>query len=135
MNLRSGDPGDVATASWTATVTDAQHTVTGVALNYQYVSGYGGDGAPGGATFELLALAPGPCGAGGAVIATLYTSPVLDHYPYDSCNTCYSPPQNVSVSSLNLNATGGVVFAMRFTDNQRNVQIKLPLPITIFWSS
>lgn len=118
-------------------VRDATHTVTGLAFSYQYVSGYGADGAPGGATMSLVVLAPGPCGApGGAVLQTLYTSPVLSHYPYDVCATCYSPPVNVSLpkGSINVNTTTGAVFALRFTDNQRNVQLRMPLPITIFWA-
>jgi hypothetical protein len=37
------------------------------------------------------------------------------------------------VRGLALNATNGVVFALRFTDNARNVQLKLPLPIDVAW--
>ena len=86
---------------------------------------------------EVVALAAGgACGTAGATLAVLYTSPVLSHFPFDSCNTCYSPPQVVSVprGSINLSAAEGLVFALRFTDNQRNVQIKLPLPLTVYWA-
>jgi len=133
-DIRSGNPSDVSTAAFLVTVRDAAHVVTGVNLSFAYVAGYGGDGAPGGATLELVALAPGKCGsAGGAVVSVLYTSPVLGHYPYDVCPTCYSPPIAVTVKGLALNATGGLVFALRVTNNERNVQLRLPMPATIYW--
>ena len=134
-NLRSGDPGDVSTAAYAAIISDNSHNITGLSLSFQYVAGYGGDGAPGGSTLQLLALAPGPCGVSGATLATLYTSPVLEHYPYDVCPTCYSPPMQVNVHGLNIPARAGVVIALRFTDNERNVQLKLPLDATVHWSS
>jgi hypothetical protein len=71
--------------------------------------------------------------AGGAVLAVLYSSPVLDHYPFDVCATCYSPPIVVDIRGLSLNATNGIVFALRFHNNARNVQLKLPLPATLSW--
>jgi hypothetical protein len=138
-NVRSGDPGDVSTAAWMTSVRDATHSVVGAAFSFQYVAGYGGDGAPGGATLSLVALAAGPCGPpGGALLATLYTSPALSHSPFDSCNTCYSPPVNVSLppgSFAAINASAGVVFALRFHDNQRNVQLKLPINLAVEWSA
>jgi len=133
-NIRSGGPGDVSTAAWSVVARDATHAIARVSFNFSYVAGYGGDGAPGGATLSLVALAPGKCGtAGGAVLATLYTSPVLDHYPFDVCSTCYSPPIAVDVRGLALDASKGVVFALRFTDNARNVQLRLPLPVDVAW--
>ena len=136
-NLRTGDPGDVSTAAWLATVADRQRAVSGLAFSFRYVAGYGADGAPGGATLSLVALAPGPCGVGGALVATLYTSPVLDHYPYDVAPTNYSPPINVTIpaGSVHLNVSQGLVFGMRVHNNQRNLQILLPSALTIFWSA
>ena len=133
--LRSGDPGDVSTAAALVTLQDAAHPVTGVAFSFQYVAGYGADGAPGGCVVELVAFAPGPCGVGGAVLASLWKSEPLIHYPFDVCATCFSPPVPVSVpaGSISLNATMGVVLGLRFTDNERNVQVKLPLSLTVFW--
>ena len=135
QNLRSGGPGDVSTAAYLVGVRDATHAVTGLSFEFSYVAGYGGDGAPGGATVEVVALKPGACGAGGAVLASLWTSPVLSHFPYDVCNTCYSPPIPVHLpaGSLNLSAVEGLVLALRFTNNARNVQLKLPMDATVFW--
>jgi len=138
-NIRSGDPGQTTSAAWATQVLDAAHLVTGFSLNYQYVAGYGGDGAPGGTTFEIVALDASSCGGGGGgpPLATLYSSPVLSHFPFDSCNTCYSPPMNVTLprGSLSLNVSGGVAFAFRFTDNARNVQLRLPIDATVFWGA
>jgi DUF1680 family protein len=136
-NIRSGDPGDHSTAAYATQLLDATHVVTGISLTYQYVAGYGGDGAPGGTTFDIVAIAAGACGAGGdgPVLATLYSSPVLSHYPFDVCNTCYSPPVDVIVprGSISLNVSAGVAIVMRFTDNSRNIQLKLPIAATVFW--
>jgi len=134
-NIRSGDPGQHSSAAYVETLLDATHVVTGVSLSYQYVAGYGADGAPGGTTLDVVAVAAGACGAGGDVLATLYSSPVLSHYPFDVCSTCYSPPiaVNVPAGSLALNVSGGVALAFRFTNNARNVQLKLPIPATVYW--
>lgn len=135
MNLRSGNPGEVNVAPYQATVVDPTHRVTGVAFSYQYVAGYGPDGAPGGAVVELLALAAGPCDSGGTVVASLYASQPLVHFPFDSCPQCYSPPVPVSLTGLSLDASHGLVFALRFTNNQRNVQLKLAVPLTVTWGA
>ena len=133
QNIRSGDPGDISTAAFVAVVIDPTHKVAGINFNFQYVSGYGPDGAQGSSVLEVVALTPGPCGSQGKEIVSLYKSEALSHYPFDVCNTCYSPPQNVSVSGLNMDVSAGVIFALRFTDNDRNVQLKLPLTATVSW--
>ena len=136
-NIRSGDPEWVGWAAWLPAAVDSAHSVEGVKVTYEYVAGYGGDGAPGGAVVQVLALARGACDALPGdlpVVQTLYTSPPLVHYPYDVCSTCYSPPQVVEVHGLGLNATQGLVFAIKVTNNQRNVQLKLPLPMQLFWA-
>lgn len=82
QNIRSGDPGEHSSATFLQQVLDASHAMTGFSLSYQYVAGYGGDGAPGGTTFDIVAVGAGACGSGGGpVLATLYSSPVLSHYP------------------------------------------------------
>ena len=53
--------------------------MTGASFSYQYVAGYGADGAPNGATVSLVATQT--CGAAAQV---LYTSPELIHYPFDA---------------------------------------------------
>ena len=137
MNIRSGNPDETNTASWSVAVQDATHNVTGLRLSYQYVAGYGPDGAPGGTTLSVVAMRGDACSGRGPVIATLYTSPVLSHYPFDVCETCYSPPIDVFLpaGSLNLNVSAGMQLGFIFTDNQRNVQLRLPIDATIYWSA
>lgn len=70
------------------------------------------------------------------LLTTLF--PATTPFPsrsFDVCNTCYSPPINVSVprGSLSLNVTAGVSIVIRFSNNERNVQLKLPMPATIYW--
>ncbi len=43
-NIRSGNPGETNSASVLALFQDATHRITGVAFQYQYVSGYGPSG-------------------------------------------------------------------------------------------
>ena len=131
VNIRSGDPGQTTLAVWRVAAKDvAPHRVTGATLSYQYVAGYGADGAPGGATLSLVATQA--CGVREQI---LYTSPALEHYPYDQCNTCYSPPQIVNLprGSFNVDVANATTFEIRFVNNNRNVQILLPLPLTLFW--
>ena len=54
----------------------------------------------------------------------LYTSPELIHYPFDGCNTCYSPAQPVSVRNLNINVQNVTTVELRFVNNRRNAQVR-----------
>ena len=53
-NIRSGDPGQTTTAAWRVGVQDGSHTITGISFSYQYVAGYGADGAAGGTCVAVL---------------------------------------------------------------------------------
>ena len=135
QNIRSGDPGQTNTVAFASALQDASHTLTGLSLSYRYVAGYGGDGAPGAATFTIVALAASQCGgSSGAPIATLYTSPELSHYPFDGCNTCYSPPIAVDVRGLAINVSQPVAIAFVFSNNKRNVQLDLPMNASLVWA-
>ena len=134
-DLRSGDPGENSTAVFQAVLLDSSRAVTGLQLSYQYVAGYGGAGAPGGAVLQVVASVPSPCGACGQVLQVLYTSPPLEEYPFDVCQDCYSPPMPVSLprGSFSLNATAGLALGLRFVNNQRNVQVKMPIEASVLW--
>ena len=140
QNIRSGDPGEVTAASLLSDIRDPSHAIAGAAFNYRYVSGYGPDGAHVGTNFSVLLV--DVCVAGSltppppeAVRAIIYQSPELTHYPFDVCNTCYSPLQKVDVTFpapvavTNLTA---VVFV--FHDNDRNIQLDLPMDVSITWA-
>jgi hypothetical protein len=134
MNIRSGDPNTSTTAYYATAVQDATHAVTSVSFSYQYVSGYGPAGAQVGANFSLVLLSSDDSCGQPSVVATLYSSPDLTQYPYDVCNTCYSPPQNVSVAGLNLPVVAASQFAFFFQNNDRNLQLQLPMDLTIQWA-
>ena len=69
------------------------------------------------------------------LLDTEATAPPAAPRPFDVCNTCYSPPVDVIVprGSISLNVSAGVAIVMRFTDNSRNIQLKLPIAATVFW--
>ena len=46
------------------------------------------------------------------------------HYPFDGCNTCYSPAQPVSVRNLNINVQNVTTVELRFVNNRRNAQVR-----------
>jgi len=131
MNIRSGDPGELTVASNVAVLQDGSHSIAALNFSYQYVSGYGPAGRHVGANFTLVTT--DACGASGT---TLYSSPELTQYPYDVCQTCYSPPVNVTLRfSPPLDATQPVALALRFANNDRNVQINLPLTtLAVQWT-
>ncbi len=62
----------------------------------------------------------------------IYESPALTKYPYDGCHDkedCYSP----SATSVIARCSGctGEYIAIKFVNNKRNMQLLLPLTITI----
>jgi len=127
-NIRSGDPGQSTSITWSTLVQDNTHTITGVSFSYRYVAGYGGANVHTGTIMTLVVA--DECNNSPQ---TLYKSPELIAYPFDGCNTCYSPAQNVNVQNLNIAATTARAFTLDFQDNNRNVQLLLPMNITIHW--
>ena len=144
-NIRSGDPQEINAAylSNGGIVKDALHSIASVSFSYQYVSGYGPAGAHIGTNFTALFL--DACSGGinvsppspASIKAFLYQSPELTQYPFDVCNTCYSPLQNVTFSfppGQPLNVSEATLLAFVFYDNGRNIQMNLPLNVTITWA-
>jgi hypothetical protein len=133
MNLRSGDAGEVTTASWLSIVQDDSHSITGLNFTFEYVSGYGPAGRHVGANFTLVVTDV----CGGDVSAPLYQSPEFTQYPFDVCNTCYSPPVNILLApgTLKIDVSTQKRFSLLFNNNDRNIQINLPSDLTIYWSS
>jgi len=140
QNIRSGDPDEVNSAFMETSVLDPTHKLTGLSLQYQYVSGYGPAGRHVGANFTVLLVeqcAPGASlvpPAPSAIKAVVYSSPELTLYPFDYNNTGYSPLQPVAVkfpSPVDVSNATRVVFV--FYDNDRNIQLNLPLDVTVLW--
>ena len=112
-------------------VQDDTHLVAGFSLQYRYVSGYGPAGRHVGTNFSVVAAA----GCGGQPGVTLYSSPELTEYPFDVCNTCYSPYVKVDMPIPGgLNVSEAVNLQFLFQDNDRNIQLDLPIDITVIWA-
>jgi hypothetical protein len=139
LNIRSGDPGDVSFAQWVSPVQDATHRIASASFSFSYTAGYGAAGAPGGSVMELVYTADG-CDPSPSGATSIWKSPVLtgntngQTCSFDACNTCYCGPIAVTVPGLNLDVSTPTTFGLRFTDNQRNVQVLLPLNLTLTWA-
>jgi len=130
MNIRSGEPGQTTSAIWTTAVQDPTHVVSGAEFTYRYVTGYGAAGKRVGTVFSLVLM--DQCGGTSHV---LWTSPELVDYPFDGCNTCYSPAQTVRINpgTLQFAVKDAMVLGLSFKNNDRNLQLDLPLNVTVFW--
>ena len=147
-NIRSGDPGDqAATVSFSTAVVDAAHRITGLSFDYQYTAGYGAAGAPGGATFQLVATQHSSAGCPSEVASSstaapivLYQSPVLSGVQGNTrCSFDDNPgvycSEHVVLNALNLAVSNATTFSLVFANNQRNVQLLLPAPLTLTWGA
>jgi len=124
LSLRSGNPKETNTVYLTTGIQDDTHNIDGLTLNYSYVTGYGtGVGTNFTVSFESSSGAN----------TVIYQSPQLTNYSYDQCSTCYSPLVPVSKTGLNLVATSIVRIKFVFEDNDKNIQLKLPLDVTVHW--
>lgn len=127
LHLRSGAPKQTPTAR-ILTPIDSVAQIKEISFSYQYISGFSNGKLP--STFELWIQDE----AGKDAAGPIYTSPPLGEYMYEKCNHCYSPKTLVDVQGCPkckalLNTPH--YFAIRFTNNDRNVQLKLPLEIQI----
>lgn len=129
-NIRSGDPGEVNSAVLLPVIQDTTHVITAINVTFQFVSGYGINPPPSVVPTRMSIVVSDLCGASGPVLAT--TGP-LQGYDFDKCNNCFSPPQTLAVSGLNLAVTSPKRITLQFEDNDRNVQILLPTAVTITW--
>ena len=141
QNIRSGDPGETNAAALAAVVRDDTHAIAAVAFSFRYVSGYGPDGAHTGASFDVLLV--DVCAAGSAltppppdaVRALIYSSGELTHYPFDVCPTCYSPRVAVNVTlPAPVAVKNSTALVLVFTNNDRNIQLDLPMDVSIVWA-
>lgn len=64
---------------------------------------------------------------------TVYSSPHLTDYPFDTCNNCYSPPVEVHATGLSIPVSTASVIKLVFENNDRNLQILLPLNFVVGW--
>lgn len=120
-SIRSGDPSHSTSASPLRALLPGA-TVISIAFSYRYSTGFGPTGE--GTNFTVRV-------AGQAV----YASPKLVDYRYSENRSNYSLPVPVSLSGLSIivpsNATDGARISFEFDNNDRNVQLLLPLNLTL----
>ena len=132
--IRSGGPQQHSSVS---TVKPSPEPIKRVQLDYDYLIGYEGPGPP---PVLSVWVTDGPEPTGGNPGAKLiYTSPPLPFDPkekkhsYDTCDDkdqseCYKPGTNVNAACEE--CTGKFV-QIRFANNANNVQLLLPITISI----
>ena len=118
-SLRSGNPGQHSVASFILKLSVGavlQH----VSFDYRYNIGFGGSNCTG-SNFSVRAAG-----------ATVYRSPHLKDYSYDKNRTNYSSPISVDVTvpSVPITATDARLEIL-FDNNDRNMQLLLPLNLTL----
>jgi len=126
LSLRSGNPQETNTVYLLTGIQDATHAVDGLTLSYSYVTGYGTGGTGSNFTISFENTIT-------KADTVVYQSPHLTDYPYDQCNSCYSPLVSVSKTGLNLAVTDTTRVKFVFQDNDRNVQLKLNFNATVHW--
>jgi hypothetical protein len=130
--LRSGDPGDVSSALLNFAIDAHSHSIAGLQFTYQVNAGYDAAGAPGGSNFSAVFV--DPC-APTVPLAVAYASPVIDRPAYDACATRYATVPVTATLPVPLSTSvGPVSVALMFQDNDRNLNIAMPIDMTIVWT-
>jgi hypothetical protein len=135
-DLRSGNPGETTMAILDHPIYGEGHAITKVSMSFRYLAGFTPDKGKTkiGSTLSLLLIDA----ANHTVIKTLYTSPALDKYSFDTSDP-YSPPIPVVADGLNVANGDPLMLAIQFTNNQRNLQIplldKTGLNVSVEWSA
>ena len=141
-NLRSGDPGGAGEPSILSQCrlsTAAPAAITSVQLDYRYVVGYTpepGDDTKKGPVLSLSIQ--DKAGADCVAAGVMYVSPPLPEgadqtrHSFDHCDKadkkdCYSPA--VSVDAEPAGGCAGRYLAIKFSNNDRNLQLLLPIAI------
>ncbi len=131
QNMRSGDPGQSTTITLATAVQDDTRELAGLSLRYRYVAGWGPAGRHVGSNFTISV---GSAWCEGADKVSVYESGELTQYPYDVCHTCYSPwvPVNFTFAG-GLSVVEAKQLSFAFANNDRNLQLDLPMDVTFYW--
>jgi hypothetical protein len=119
-SIRSGDPGQHTGARLMQALRPGV-TVKGVSFRYSYLTGYGPSGVGANFTVRVAGM-------------LVYSSPQLTDYPYSANRSGYSPPIPVVLGGLSIvvpSAGAASHVALEFYNNDRNVQLALPLAINL----
>lgn len=135
-DLRTGSPHQQTAATLQWPVLDQSQTIRSLEFSYQYVTGYCRDPAALG-TAPNFSLVLQPCDEQKAD-EVLYTSAPLGDYLFDVCHTwpdCYSPNIKVALNNLDVDASSALRLSLEFQNNDRNLQLRLPITFNLTWSN
>jgi hypothetical protein len=124
-SVRSGNPREVNSVTLRYGIQDATHSITRIQLQYSYITGYSGGASGSNFTIVLHDFNTG-------AEIPFYSSPHLTDYEYDRCSTCYSPPVQVR-GTVSKQPTNPQFIKFIFQNNDRNVQLKMDMAVTVFW--
>jgi len=134
QDLRSGDPGQVTTATILHPIIGQGHFLTAVSMTYRYSTGFNcfPDDC---AEPPHIELTVGD--ANGTELATIYTSPALDKYSYDDYSS-YSPPQHIMVTNLRIPNSATLLMKIRMVNGKHNLALQMDaingFNMTVRWS-
>eukprot|EP01048_Picozoa_sp_COSAG05_P013796 COSAG05_NODE_1503_length_4694_cov_3.721219_5_plen_177_part_01 len=133
-DVRTTGPHVISTLTLVHAIEAKGHTIDSVSFTYRYLAGY--DSGPG----EWPVLSADLVSAvDGKLLKSLYTSPPLDKYKWDSGDS-YSPPiQALSPAGLAVANDDPAFVRITVKNNARNLQIpldpKLGLNVTVHWAA
>jgi hypothetical protein len=131
LNIRSGAAGQHSIAAMAAPF-EGVGTITSISFSYQFTIGYGTNLNSTGASIALGYTSNLDCPTSGTD-TMLYTSPRYLEPSYDKCHSCYSDPVPVALSGLNLTTADVGALAFHFDNGDHNMQVLLPIKITLGW--
>ena len=132
LNIRAGNPGQTTFAAMAAPFAGGARRLRSLAVDLQYVIGYGNHGGIG-ASVALVLEPDVQCPA--ANTSELWRSPALLEPSYDANHTNYSTLA-VRLDGLDLSvapATATPRLALRFDNGDHNMQLLLPVDIELGW--
>jgi hypothetical protein len=124
MDVRSGSPGAVSYASVSHDVYGAGHDIVAASLDYRYLAGYtpqAGKAPKKASSFALVIL---DAANTSKTLATVCETGPLGNYSFDH-GDAYSPVAQCGATGLKVPNAEAVVFALKFTNNERNLQVRL----------
>jgi len=119
-SIRSGNPGQLSSATLSVPLS-AGVTLESISFSYRYITGFGAAGTGNGSNFTVRA-------AGSSV----YASPHYNDYSYSANRSNYSSPVSVQASGLAIEVSKeDQRIEIDFANNDRNIQLLLPLQIDV----
>ena len=133
--IRTGNPQETNAIALATIIQDPTHRIAGVSWSESFNVGYGPAGAQKGSSYAVVLVDACSADPGRpTVLATFYTSPDLTAPAYDACADCYSPPvPREATLAAPVAVTRPSQLAIIVTDNDRNLQLVIPMDVKVTW--